>query len=41
MSLLNPRRHFLGTVATTGALVGLGDLSFLSHLPASLVGMPG
>lgn len=34
MSLLNSRRRFLGTVATTGALLGLGDLSFLSHLPA-------
>src|SRR5215467_8722695 len=28
-----PRRTFLGTTATAGALIGLGDLSFLSALP--------
>jgi hypothetical protein len=33
MSLINSRRHFLGAAATTGALLGLGDLSFLSQLP--------
>jgi hypothetical protein len=34
MSALSPRRHFLKTTATTGALWALGDLSFLSQLPA-------
>jgi hypothetical protein len=34
MSSLNPRRHFLKTTATTGALWAFGDLSFLSQLPA-------
>ncbi len=34
MSPLNPRRHFLKTAATTGALWAFGDLSFLSQLPA-------
>jgi hypothetical protein len=33
MNLPTSRRDFLKTCATTGALVGLGDLSFLSHLP--------
>ena len=28
-----PRRSFLRTAATTGALIGLGDLAFLSRLP--------
>jgi hypothetical protein len=32
--MLNPRRHFLKTTATTGALWAIGDLSFLSQLPA-------
>jgi hypothetical protein len=34
MSPLSPRRHFLKTTATTGALWAFGDLSFLSRLPA-------
>ena len=34
MSALRPRRHFLKTTATTGALWAFGDLSFLSRLPA-------
>ena len=34
MSALSPRRHFLKTTATTGALWAFGDLSFLSQLPA-------
>jgi len=33
MNLPTSRRHFLKTTATTGALLGLGDLSFLSQLP--------
>ncbi len=33
MKLPSSRRHFLRTTATTGALLGLGDLSFLSQLP--------
>jgi hypothetical protein len=33
MKLLSSRRHFLKTTATTGALLGLGDVSFLSQLP--------
>ena len=33
MNLPTSRRDFLKTCATTGALVGLGDLSFLSQLP--------
>jgi hypothetical protein len=33
MNLENSRRQFLITTATTGAMLGLGDLSFLSHLP--------
>ena len=34
MSALSPRRHFLKTTATSGALWAFGDLSFLSQLPA-------
>src|SRR5262245_41795252 len=34
MSALSPRRHFLRTTATSGALWAIGDLSFLSRLPA-------
>ena len=34
MTRLAPRRHFLKTTATTGALWAFGDLSFLSQLPA-------
>jgi hypothetical protein len=33
MNLPTSRRAFLKTTATTGALLGLGDLSFLSQLP--------
>lgn len=33
MSLPTSRRHFLKTTSATGALMGLGDLSFLSQLP--------
>ncbi|MCI0391616.1 MAG: twin-arginine translocation signal domain-containing protein [Acidobacteria bacterium] len=33
MSLQTSRRNFLKTSATTGALLGLGDLTFLSQLP--------
>src|SRR5260370_14839694 len=33
MIYLPTRRRFLKTAATTSALVGLGDLSFLSRLP--------
>jgi len=33
MNLPTSRRHFLKTTATSGALLGLGDLSFLSQLP--------
>ncbi|MGH9939142.1 MAG: twin-arginine translocation signal domain-containing protein, partial [Blastocatellia bacterium] len=33
MNLPTSRRYFLKTTATTGALLGLGDLSFLSQLP--------
>jgi hypothetical protein len=33
MNLPTSRRAFLKTTATTGACLGLGDLSFLSHLP--------
>src|SRR2546426_11391932 len=33
MNDLPTRRRFLKTAATTGALCGLGDLSFLAHLP--------
>ena len=34
MSALSPRRHFLKTTASAGALWAFGDLSFLSQLPA-------
>ncbi len=34
MSLLSSRRHLLKTTAASGALLTLGDLSFLSQLPA-------
>ena len=34
MNLPPSRRHFLKTTATSGALLGLGNLSFLSQLPA-------
>lgn len=34
MGLPASRRHFLKTTATASALLGLGDLSFLSQLPA-------
>ncbi len=33
MNLPTSRRYFLKTTATTGAMLGLGDLSFLSQLP--------
>jgi hypothetical protein len=33
MNLPTSRRDFLKTTATTGASLGIGDLSFLSHLP--------
>src|SRR5437867_3827209 len=33
MNTTLPRRSFLKTAATTGALISLGDLSFLSRLP--------
>lgn len=33
MNLPTTRRRFLKTVANTGALLGLGDLSFMSQLP--------
>jgi len=33
-----PRRHFLKTAAAAGALVGLGDFSFLAQLPAASSG---
>ncbi|MGH9852324.1 MAG: twin-arginine translocation signal domain-containing protein, partial [Blastocatellia bacterium] len=33
MNLPTSRRHFLKTTATSGALLGLGDLSFLAQLP--------
>src|SRR5574341_2157929 len=33
MNLPTSRRAFLKTTATSGALLGLGDLSFLSQLP--------
>ncbi len=34
MNQLSSRRHFLKTTAATGASLGLGNLSFLSQLPA-------
>ena len=34
MSALIPRRHFLKTTATTGAVWAFGDLAFLTQLPA-------
>ena len=33
MNTALPRRSFLKTAATTSALIGLGDLDFLSRLP--------
>lgn len=33
MNIALPRRSFLRTAATAGALIGLGDLGFLSRLP--------
>lgn len=33
MNLPSTRRHFLETTAATGAMLGLGDLSFLAQLP--------